>query len=125
MTRRGPNEGSIFERQDGRWAGSVHMGWVDGKRVRKHVIAHTRNLHDDYDMGKAENVDFFLPNSDRLDNYWVELGRVEEVNDAGGRRGETSVTAARRHTSNEHITVFPAIKHANAITEYGTAGKWT
>ena len=42
MTRRGPNEGSIFERQDGRWAGSVHMGWIDGKRVRKHVIAHTR-----------------------------------------------------------------------------------
>ena len=42
MTRRGPNEGSVFERQDGRWAGSVTMGWSHGKRVRKHVIAHSR-----------------------------------------------------------------------------------
>ena len=42
MTRRGPNEGSIYERWDGRWAGSVHIGYEDGKRVRKHVMGHTR-----------------------------------------------------------------------------------
>lgn len=42
MTRRGPNEGSIYERWDGRWAGSVHIGYEDGRRVRKHVMGHTR-----------------------------------------------------------------------------------
>ena len=42
MTRRGPHEGSIHPRQDGRWAGSVHIGWIDGKRVRKHVVGRTR-----------------------------------------------------------------------------------
>jgi integrase len=42
MTRRGPHEGSIHQRGDGRWAGSLHVGWIDGKRVRKHVLAHTR-----------------------------------------------------------------------------------
>ena len=42
MTRRGPNEGSIHQRKDGRWAGSVHIGYQDGKRVRKHVLGHTR-----------------------------------------------------------------------------------
>ncbi len=42
MSRRGPNEGSIHPRQDGRWAGSVHIGYHDGKRVRKHVLGHTR-----------------------------------------------------------------------------------
>jgi hypothetical protein len=42
MTRRGPGEGSIHLRQDGRWAGSVHIGYQDGKRVRKHVLGHTR-----------------------------------------------------------------------------------
>jgi integrase len=42
MTRRGPHEGSIHPRRDGRWAGSVHIGWVDGKRVRKHVLGRTR-----------------------------------------------------------------------------------
>ena len=43
VTRRGPDEGSIYQRQDGRWAGSVHIGYEDGKRVRKHVIGHTRS----------------------------------------------------------------------------------
>ncbi len=42
MTRRGPGEGSIYERWDGRWAGSVHIGYEDGRRVRKHVMGHTR-----------------------------------------------------------------------------------
>ncbi len=43
MTRRGPGEGSIHQRaSDGRWEGSVDLGWQDGKRRRKHVIARTR-----------------------------------------------------------------------------------
>lgn len=42
MTRRGPNEGSIHERWDGRWAGSVHIGYEGGRRVRKHVMGHSR-----------------------------------------------------------------------------------
>lgn len=42
MTRRGPNEGSIHERWDGRWAGSVHIGYEDGCRVRKHVMGRSR-----------------------------------------------------------------------------------
>ncbi len=42
MTRRGPNEGSVYLRQDGRWAGSAHIGYESGRRVRKHVLGHTR-----------------------------------------------------------------------------------
>jgi integrase len=42
MTRRGPGEGSIYQRQDGRWAGSVHIGYEGGKRIRKHVLGHSR-----------------------------------------------------------------------------------
>lgn len=42
MTRRGPHEGSIYPRKDGRWAGSVHIGYENGRRVRKHVLGHTR-----------------------------------------------------------------------------------
>jgi len=42
VTRRGPGEGSIHPRQDGRWAGSVHLGYEDGRRVRKHVLGHSR-----------------------------------------------------------------------------------
>ena len=42
MTRRGPHESSIHPRKDGHWAGSVHIGYIDGKRVRKHVLGRTR-----------------------------------------------------------------------------------
>lgn len=40
--RRGHGEGSIYQRQDGRWVGEVDLGWVDGKRKRKAVYGRTR-----------------------------------------------------------------------------------
>jgi integrase len=42
MTRRGPNEGTVFQRKDGRWAAGVDFGYQGGKRVRKWVIGHSR-----------------------------------------------------------------------------------
>ena len=42
MSKRGPNEGSIYKRADGRWAAVVDLGWQDGKRKRKTFYAKTR-----------------------------------------------------------------------------------
>jgi integrase len=42
MSRRGPGEGTIYQRKDGRWQGAVHLGYQNGKRVRKFVIGHSR-----------------------------------------------------------------------------------
>jgi integrase len=42
MTRRGRNEGTIYERADGRWTGAVDEGWRDGRRVRRQVYGKTR-----------------------------------------------------------------------------------
>ena len=42
MRQRGNGEGSIYQRADGRWAGSLSLGYVDGKPRRKHVYARTR-----------------------------------------------------------------------------------
>jgi integrase len=39
--RRGRGEGSIYQREDGRWTGSVDLGWKDGKRQRKSVYGAT------------------------------------------------------------------------------------
>ena len=39
--RRGQNEGTIFERKDGRWCGIISLGWRDGKRRRKAVYGTT------------------------------------------------------------------------------------
>ena len=33
--KRGQNEGSIFQRKDGRWVGVLALGWVNGTRKRK------------------------------------------------------------------------------------------
>ncbi len=39
--KRGQNEGSIFQRKDGRWVGQINQGWRDGKRVRKLIYGRT------------------------------------------------------------------------------------
>ena len=42
--RRGNNEGSIYQRKDGRWAGTVTTGYkTDGKPIRKTIYGRTRN----------------------------------------------------------------------------------
>ncbi len=41
--RRAPGEGSIYQRADGRWEGSLSAGWgASGKRRRRKVVAATR-----------------------------------------------------------------------------------
>lgn len=42
MSKRGQNEGSIYKRRDGRWAGAVTLGYVGGKLKRKTVYGRTR-----------------------------------------------------------------------------------
>lgn len=42
MARRGQNEGSIYQRKDGRWAAMVSLGYVGGKRKRKTFYGDTR-----------------------------------------------------------------------------------
>ena len=42
MTRkRGQNEGSIYQRSDGRWCGVLNLGWENGRRRRKSVYGRT------------------------------------------------------------------------------------
>lgn len=40
--RRGPNEGSLYQRSDGRWVGAINIGWEDGRRQRKVVYGRTQ-----------------------------------------------------------------------------------
>ena len=43
-TRRGRDEGSVYQREsDGRWVGSAHVGYLNGKRIRKTVYGKTRS----------------------------------------------------------------------------------
>ncbi len=40
--KRGQNEGSIFQRKDGRWVGVLTLGWVNGTRKRRSFYGKTR-----------------------------------------------------------------------------------
>src|SRR5262249_34534754 len=40
--RRGRNEGSVFQRADGRWCAVVDLGWEGGRRKRKYLYGTTR-----------------------------------------------------------------------------------
>lgn len=42
MSRRGPNEGTIYRRQDGRWTAGVSVGYGGGRRIRKFVTGPSR-----------------------------------------------------------------------------------
>jgi integrase len=39
--KRGQNEGSSFQRKDGRWCGILNLGWEDGRRKRKYLYGAT------------------------------------------------------------------------------------
>lgn len=42
MAKRGQNEGSIYKRKDGRWAGAISLGYQNGKPKRKTFYGETR-----------------------------------------------------------------------------------
>lgn len=42
MAKRGQNEGSIFQRKDGRWVAVVNLGFANGKRSRKSYYGENR-----------------------------------------------------------------------------------
>ena len=42
MSRRGKNEGSIYQREDGRWVSVISDGYQNGKRRRKSIYGATR-----------------------------------------------------------------------------------
>ena len=39
--RRGRNEGSVFQRADGRWCAQLDLGWRGGRRARKYIYGDT------------------------------------------------------------------------------------
>ena len=52
--RRGHNEGSIFQRKDGRWCAVISLGYQNGKLTRKNYYGATRKeVSDKLDEGRA------------------------------------------------------------------------
>jgi integrase len=78
MARRGQNEGSIFERKDGRWAAQVNLGWINGKRARKMFYGATRKDVQSKLNTALSNIDKGLPilsekqTVDQYLNWWLQ-----------------------------------------------------
>jgi hypothetical protein len=43
MKRRAPQDGTMYERKDGRWEAVLHLGYANGKRVRKSFYGKTQH----------------------------------------------------------------------------------
>lgn len=81
MSRRGRNEGSIFQRGDGRWVGVVDLGWENGRRKRKAVYAASRReAHDKLQVVTNAIAGGLRPTPERLTTAaylaeWLEAAR--------------------------------------------------
>ena len=83
-SRRGRGEGSIRQRADGYWVGTIDLGWVNGKHLRPSVSGTTKaammvkfkKLNEEISKGggltEVVNVEEWL-------NHWLETVASERV----------------------------------------------
>lgn len=78
--RRSRGDGSVYRRSDGRWIGTVNVGWRDGRRLRKSVQGATRKEVQDAVRAVIRNVEDGVPpptRSPRLGEFLTRwLGAV-------------------------------------------------
>jgi len=89
--RRGNNEGSIYQRKDGRWCGSVTIGYKTiGTPIRKDVYGKTRNevaqkvasmATDVYTNGYTTVSSRNETNFEILFREWYELRKAPNITD--------------------------------------------
>jgi integrase len=88
--RRAHGEGSVYEQRPGVWAAVVDLGWIDGKRKRKHVYAKTEadavRKRDDLRRQLGLGVDLAAP--PRTLEAWL-LERLRDIKAHDGTRPST------------------------------------
>ncbi len=85
-TRRANNEGSIFQRKDGRWVGAATAGYDDeGKLIRKYIYGKTRmevanKLSELTNRIESDNFDYVDKNNiGTLMNEWLLVFKKNQV----------------------------------------------
>jgi integrase len=91
MARRGQHEGSIYQRQDGRWAASLTLGYQDGKRKRKTFYGKTqREVREKLTVARHTQQQGLPMASDERRSLGVFLDQwLEERRNAGKIRPKT------------------------------------
>lgn len=95
---RSKGDGSIFQRADGRWVGTIDVGWVDGKRKRRSVVGKKR----------SEVV--------------IRLARLQKQVDAGVLPTTASVDQWMQHWLNDICTV--RLRESTVYRYRGYVRRW-
>lgn len=111
MGRRGKNEGSVYQRADGVWTGSINLGVVGGRRKRKVVYGKTRAEVARKLRSEQSELDFGLPVGDSQMTVEQLCGRWLDDDVAGNVAANTEVsyrTLVSRH-------IVPALGHVRIM----------
>ncbi len=102
---RGHNEGSIFQRKDGRWESRLTLGWKDGKLQRKSFYGKTRaEVHEKLQRAMQDWQCGREPVSERLT---VETYLRRWLETAARPKLRPRTFASYRQTINQHL--IPAL----------------
>ena len=93
-SRRGRGEGGLYQRADGYWVGTIDLGWVNGKHIRKTKTATTKTellakmkvLRNEIDKGGGLSEDSTV---EAWLNHWLKF-IVSERNRESTLEGYTS-----------------------------------
>jgi integrase len=122
MSKRANNEGSVYKRSDGRWFGSVDLGYVGGKRRRRTVSAGTqeaalaklRKLQAQVERGHHD----LDPNSTVA--AWLDgwLATVVEERLVSGRLRPSTAVSYRAHVSGHLVPSIGRVKLAKLSPQH-------
>lgn len=88
MARRSKGDGSIYQRKDGRWVGSIDIGWRDGKRRRRTVTATTRREVATRLRALAREIEAGIVHEDATLERWLKHW-LDEICPARGLKPST------------------------------------
>ena len=98
--------------------GDLHDAGLD----RLHIVTHARDEHHHGYLRDGSNLDFVLPDADRLDDDVIPAGGVHQARQIGGRPCNATHGPAGGHRADEDSGVGVVLLHADAIAQNGAAG---
>jgi hypothetical protein len=75
-------------------------------------------------FSERRDIGTVLTGANGLDQYQRVANGIEQMDEPGGRPGESTLAAATGHAPDEHTVVSMTVHHANAISQDRAAGKW-
>ena len=82
-----------------------------------------RHENDSRRLRGLHHLDLVLPDAHGFDEHDVEAGRVQDIDGVRGGAGQAAQRAAGRHRSDEDSGIRVELRHSDAVSQDGPAGK--